>query len=100
MDQTQVQEAIREVCLDLGNMLVEKNWRYGNSALNPTRIFSQADTLEQINVRMDDKLSRIREHTHFDNEDAEWDLAGYLILKFVAKRLMEVNNERTNAATT
>ena len=60
-------------------MLIDKNQRYGNSALDPVRIFSRADTAEQIRVRIDDKLSRIRNQTT-DDEDAELDLIGYLLL--------------------
>ena len=33
------------------------------SALDPLRIFSKADTTEQINVRIDDKLSQIARGT-------------------------------------
>lgn len=39
-------------------MLLAKNAAYGNSALEPVRIFSKADPTEQIRVRIDDKLSR------------------------------------------
>ena len=65
-------------------MLIDKNQRYGNSALDPLRIFSRADTAEQIRVRIDDKLSRIRNQTT-DDEDAELDLAGYLVLYLMAR---------------
>ena len=49
---------IRE-CLDIAEMLIKKNISYGNSALDPIRIFSKADSKEQIRVRIDDKLNRI-----------------------------------------
>ncbi len=73
---------------ELRAMLLEKNRAYGDSALNPVRIFSKADPIEQINVRIDDKLSRL---TRGDavGEDAERDLVGYLILKRVAERRAE-----------
>jgi hypothetical protein len=67
-------------------MLIEKNQRYGNSALNPVRIFSQADEVEQIKVRMDDKLSRIRNLADDDDEDPEMDLIGYLFLLRMKRR--------------
>jgi hypothetical protein len=50
------------------------------------RIFSSAGPVEQINVRIDDKLSRLRSAQDDDIEDAELDLLGYLILKRVATR--------------
>ena len=40
-------------------MLLAKNEAYGNSAIDPLRIFSRADPVEQIRVRIDDKLSRL-----------------------------------------
>jgi len=67
-------------------VLVEKNRKYGNSALEPQRVFSKASPLEQINVRIDDKLSRIANQQKDEDEDAEFDLLGYLLLKMVAKR--------------
>jgi hypothetical protein len=44
-------------------MLLEKNAKYGNSALEPIRCFSRADPVEQIRVRLDDKLSRLMRGT-------------------------------------
>ncbi len=67
-------------------MLLEKNKRYGDSALNPVRIFSKADPIEAILVRMDDKLSRIRNLEKDDSEDAYLDLIGYLVLHIVAQK--------------
>lgn len=82
--------AIAEECDQLKQFLLEKNRRYGNSALQPLRVFSGSSADEQINVRLDDKLSRIRnarETGEADIEDAELDLIGYLILKRVQRRL-------------
>jgi len=64
----------------IGAMLIAKNQRYGNSALDPVRIFSRADKREQIRVRIDDKLARLRNQQADDDEDAVLDLIGYLIL--------------------
>jgi hypothetical protein len=67
-------------------LLVEKNSKYGDSALNPSRIFSKANPIEQINIRIDDKLSRIRTQHEGEDEDVEIDLIGYLVLKQIAKK--------------
>jgi hypothetical protein len=76
-----------QVVLDeIRDMLVEKNRRYGNSALEPVRVFSKADPLEQLKVRMDDKLSRIRSAQADDDEDVINDLLGYLLIYKVAQR--------------
>lgn len=65
---------------DMRTLLIEKNEAYGDSALSPIRIFSKADSLEQLNVRIDDKLSRLAKGTSFGSEDTVMDLLGYLIL--------------------
>lgn len=82
----QVQESIKAECNALCAMLIEKNIANGNSALDPVRCFSKADTIEQINVRMDDKLSRLMRGENA-GEDPEWGLAGDIILKRVAINL-------------
>jgi hypothetical protein len=73
--------AIYMVCESIKEMLLEKNAAYGNSAAEPVRIFSKADPLEQINVRIDDKLSRLMRGNEYPGDDTELDLIGYLILK-------------------
>lgn len=82
------QKAIVAECDAIRSMLLEKNRKYGDSALNPTRVFSRADAIEQINVRLDDKLSRIMNRQHDEDEDVDLDLIGYLILRRIAKRLV------------
>ena len=65
--------------------LIEKNAAYGNSALDPIRVFSQADPAEQLRVRIDDKLSRIARGHEYGDEDTIRDLVGYLVLMLIAK---------------
>jgi hypothetical protein len=81
---TQSQTDICIVCDELKELLLDKNRKYGDSALNPVRIFSQASTVEQLKVRMDDKLSRLRNAQADDDEDPVTDLIGYLVLYKVA----------------
>ena len=80
-----VQRKIIEMCDRIAQMLITKNRKYGNSALSPLRIFSKADLLETIRVRMDDKLCRIRNQQGDEDEDAYMDLAGYLVLYMIAR---------------
>ncbi|NIS19229.1 MAG: hypothetical protein GWN18_04490 [Thermoplasmata archaeon] len=89
VDIEQVQELIVEECREIEKLLLGKNERYGNSALDPVRIFSDADRTEQLDVRIDDKLSRIERGQGYDEEEVEQDLIGYLVLKRVARRLGE-----------
>ena len=76
---------IASKCDELKNLLISKNLKYGDSALNPTRIFSSSSSIEQIKVRIDDKINRIKNNGVLcDDEDTVMDLAGYLILLRIA----------------
>ncbi len=77
---------IKEAADQIVEMLLLKNQAYGDSALNPLRIFSKADAEDGIKVRIDDKLSRIKNQGFDDSEDAIQDLIGYLILYKAGKR--------------
>jgi hypothetical protein len=68
----------------IARMLIEKNAAYGNSALDPLRVFSTAAAAEQIRVRIDDKLSRLARGSAA-GEDVILDLIGYLILLRMAE---------------
>ena len=85
VDKATTQDWITLVCDDLKQLLLDKNRKYGDSALNPCRVFAKSDTVEQLNVRIDDKLNRIRNRQNDEDEDVELDLIGYLILKRIAK---------------
>ena len=72
-------------CDAIKAMLLAKNAAYGNSALAPLRIFSQASPEEQILVRIDDKLSRLKRGASA-GEDVVQDLIGYLVLLRIVRR--------------
>lgn len=80
------QTHITMVCDDIKKLLIEKNQKYGDSALNPSRIFSKANAVEQILVRIDDKLNRISQGAGLiaNDEDVISDLIGYLVLLKIA----------------
>lgn len=77
---------VLEVTESIAAMLIEKNLKYGNSALDPKRIFSRADSTEQIKVRIDDKLSRIANQNINEDEDVIQDLIGYLVLLKISQK--------------
>lgn len=80
------EEMVDRVLTNVGEILVEKNKAYGNSALEPCRVFSKSSTIEQLLVRIDDKLSRIRTKGFgSSDEDAVMDLIGYLVLLVIAQ---------------
>jgi len=82
MTMTKTQEEISAVCNDIKELLLYKNKQYGDSALNPSRIFSKSSAVEQILVRIDDKLNRIQKGAGLvgEDEDVIQDLIGYLVL--------------------
>ena len=65
--------------------LIEWNIAYGDSALNPVRVFSKASSEEQLRVRIDDKLSRLARGSDA-GEDTIKDLIGYLVLLRIAQK--------------
>jgi hypothetical protein len=67
--------------LEIRELLVSKNLKYGNSALEPLGVFSQLSAKEGLLVRIDDKLKRIKNGSlEKDDEDVINDLVGYLVL--------------------
>ena len=80
------QADISLVCNQIKELLLEKNRKYGDSALDPSRIFSKADAIEQLLVRIDDKLNRIQKGAGLlaNDEDIIQDLIGYLVLLKIA----------------
>ncbi len=76
------------VLSEIGDMLKAKNRAYGNSALDPVRIFSRAPADEQLKVRIDDKLSRLQRGSAA-GEDVVVDLIGYLVLLLIAEKCAE-----------
>lgn len=86
-DESSVAKLIIEECQALSDMLIEKNRKYGNSAIEPMRIASRASAEEQILVRIDDKLSRLKSMQPDETEDVWRDLLGYIVLLRVCRKL-------------
>jgi len=78
-------QKVRTILDDMATLLVEKNTAYGNSALDPVRIFSKADTLEQLYVRLDDKINRVKQGHEFPGDDTIRDIIGYCTLILIAR---------------
>ena len=76
---------IARVCDDVKQLLLQKNMKYGDSALNPLRVLSKSGPIEQILVRIDDKLNRIKQGGILgDDEDVLMDIIGYFVLLKIA----------------
>jgi len=82
MTMNEMELKISAVCDDIKELLIHKNRKYGNSALEPNRIFSKCSATEQLLVRIDDKLNRIMKGAGLlaTDEDVVNDLIGYLVL--------------------
>ena len=76
---------IEEMCESMKNLLIKKNRDYGDSATNPSNVFSSGSPVDSLCARIDDKLMRIQNKGINDKtEDTVSDLIGYLILLKVA----------------
>ena len=74
-------DKLDELVRDITTLLKQKNKAYGNTALNPTNVFSKLNSTEAICARIDDKLARIKNLGINDKtEDTVDDLIGYLLL--------------------
>ncbi len=79
-------DGVDDVLGSIKDILIRKNAAYGNSALEPMRIFSKANNIEQLKVRIDDKLSRLSNGSEYGDEDTVTDLIGYLVLLKIAQK--------------
>ena len=80
------EKEISSVCKDIESLLISKNRAYGDSALEPVRMFSKANAAEQILVRIDDELSRVSRGHEYVGDDTIDDLIGYLVLLKIARK--------------
>ncbi len=88
MDKNFFAVQVTVVLEEIRDLLIAKNQKYGNSALEPLGVFSQLSAKEGLLVRIDDKLKRIKNGSlQKDDEDVINDLIGYLVL------LKIINNE-------
>jgi hypothetical protein len=85
----ETEDQIDQVVNEIRDMLIDKNRAYGDSALDPVRVFSKASAIEQIYVRIDDKLSRVKRGHEYPGDDTISDLIGYLVLLLIAKEKNE-----------
>lgn len=83
--------------LEIRELLITKNLKYGNSALEPLRVFSKLSAKEGLLVRIDDKLKRIKNGSlEKDDEDVINDLIGYLVLLKIQTQEERYKRNREN----
>lgn len=83
--------SVNDVISEASELLIEKKRKYGNSALKSIRVFSKSETLNQLAVIIDEKLSRFQNRANNEDEDVVLDLMGYLILLRIKQKELSIN---------
>jgi hypothetical protein len=73
----------------LENVLIEKNKKYGNAALAPIKMFYNGDASTSIRIRLDDKISRIKNSDTLRKNDM-FDILGYVILLGISENVWDI----------
>jgi hypothetical protein len=89
---TESQKKIVEICESMKDLLLYKNEKYGDSALNPKNIFYKGDATNSIKIRLDDKIGRVRNCEETRVNDV-CDIIGYCVLLLAS---MGVNGNEIN----
>lgn len=79
------QQKIHEIMGAMKDLLLYKNQKYGDSAINPKKIFYKGDSTNSILIRLDDKIGRIMSNTEEKprvNDVA--DIIGYCTLLLIS----------------
>jgi hypothetical protein len=81
-------QKVKEVLDSIESLLISKNAKYGNAALEPLGVFSKLSPEQGLLIRIDDKLKRIKNGSlEKDDEDVVNDLIGYLVLLKISKNV-------------
>lgn len=84
---TDTQKKIKEICDEIAKLLIDKNKKYGNSALEPKNIFYKGNAENSILIRLDDKIGRITNNNGEIRTNDIVDIIGYLVLYLVYKKI-------------
>lgn len=82
---TPTQQKIKDILSGMTDLLLYKNRKYGDSAINPKKIFYKGDSTNSILIRLDDKIGRVMSNTEEKphvNDVA--DIIGYCTLLLVS----------------
>lgn len=79
------QVKIAEITEAMKDLLLYKNQKYGDSAINPKSIFYKGDATNSILIRLDDKLGRVKANTEDKPRVNDvCDIIGYCVLLLVS----------------
>ena len=62
-EDTPTQQKIKDILSGMTDLLLYKNRKYGDSAINPKKIFYKGDSTNSILIRLDDKIGRVMSNT-------------------------------------
>lgn len=85
-------ELKNSVLNNVSEVLIEKNRRYGNAALEPIGLFYKGDSTTSITIRIDDKISRVKNAEVLRKNDM-FDLLGYSLLLGISKNYWNIPEE-------
>lgn len=95
----ETEAAIKSKFDSIRDMVLEKNELYGNAALEPYPVFSDATPAERLRARIDEKISRYKTNKEGDQESPLVDLVGSLVLLILAEE-QEKNDQRQSVGLT
>lgn len=81
----ETQNKIKGICDEIADLLIYKNKKYGNSALEPKNIFYKGNAENSILIRLDDKIGRIINNKGEIRTNDIVDIIGYLVLLLISK---------------
>lgn len=84
------QEQIIKITNAIQDLLLDKNEKYGDAALNPKQIFYKGTAVNSILIRLDDKLTRIMSNTDSKPRINDvTDIIGYCVLLLIGLGVTE-----------
>ena len=79
------QGKIKRICDAIKDLIVNKNIKYGDSALSPSNIFYKGNSTNSILIRLDDKLNRVKNNkSEKPRINDIVDIIGYCILLLIS----------------
>lgn len=79
------QEKIVDVLDGMEDLLLYKNSKYGDSAINPKKIFYKGDSTNSILIRLDDKIGRVMSNPNENPRVNDvCDIIGYCTLLLIS----------------
>ena len=92
------QQKIHEIMEAMKDLLLYKNQKYGDSAINPKKIFYKGDSTNSILIRLDDKIGRVKSNTEDKPRVNDvCDIIGYCTLLLISMNVKAEDIEIKNS---